>query len=318
VTQPAILLTGASSFVGAHLAAWFARAGYAVGALHSRPLDSYAPLQRARLDYAHAAGARLRQTDLLDPAGLEQLIADEQPRYFVHHAGWATRYAALDYDLDKGHAINVAPLTALYTALTKHGCKGIVMTGSSAEYSTSDAACTEDATCQPDMPYGLSKLAQSLRGRQLAMLTGLPTRVARLFIPFGAMDAPAKLLPQLRSALQQGQPTDLSPCTQTRDFIPIDDLCRGYEAILKALPDRPDGSFEIFNLCNGPATVRDMLLAMATHLKADAALLRFGAIDMRPGETLFSYGANAKAIRMLDWRPSDLDQAIRAFALAQD
>lgn len=318
MTQPVILLTGTSSFVGAHLAAWFVRAGYNVGALHSHALDSYAPLQRARLAYAQAAGAKLLQADLLEPAKLEQLIAQKRPQYFVHHAGWATRYAALDYDLGKGHEINVAPLTTLFGALATHGCKGIVMTGSSAEYSTSDTACAEDAACQPDMPYGLSKLAQSLRGRQLAMLTDLPTRVARLFIPFGAMDAPAKLLPQLRTALRQGQPTDLSPCTQTRDFIPIDDLCRGYEAILKALPGRNDGSFEIFNLCNGPTTVRDMLLAMATHLKVDPALLRFGAIDMRPGETQFSYGSNAKALRMLDWRASDLDQAIRSFALAQD
>lgn len=313
-----LVLTGASSFVGAHLAAHLAAAGHRVTALHSKPLESYDSLRHARLEFAMAAGAQLLRLDLTDADAVAAQIAAERPEWFVHHAGWATRYAAMDYDMETAHQVNVAPLHGLFRALAQHGCNGIVMTGSSMEYAASDAPCGEEDCCVPDSPYGIAKLTQTLRARQLGALTGLPVRVVRLFIPFGRLDAPSKILPSLRDALRRNMPLDLSPCTQIRDFTHVADICAGYLAVLENLPRSHDGSFEVFNLCGGPIRLADLLTSMADVLGANRSLLRFGAIAMRPGEPPASYGSYAKAVARLGWKPRPLSDALARYAREVD
>ena len=314
IPRSTILLTGVSSFVGAHLAAHFAKAGHNVLALHRDNADAGTDALRAsRLEHARAAGAELVALDILDGDALATLIAARRPTYCIHHAGWAVRYAALDYDLAQGDRVNVQPLQNLFEALAAHGCEGIVLTGSSAEYSSQEQPCREDDPCLPDLPYGLSKLAQTLRARQLSLLTGLPARVARVFIPFGELDAPGKLLPTVREALRARRPIELSPCTQVRDFVTVGDLVQGFALLLE---DCRRGGFDIVNLCGGEAVRLDALLrAMAAAMGAETSLLQFGAKAMRPGEPPVSVGDNQKAARMLDWHPEPALAAVARFAL---
>jgi nucleoside-diphosphate-sugar epimerase len=315
MTPPAtdpIVVTGVSSFVGGHLATHFARAGFDVVGTTSRPPAAYEPLRRARLDAAAAAGAALAPLELTAPRAIEAFIRARRPAVWIHHAGWATNYARPDYDLDRAHAVNVAPLGALYACCRACGCRGVIVTGSSAEYGDSDFACTEADPCWPATAYGLSKLAETIRARQLALEHGLPTRVARVFVPYGPMDSPAKLLPSVVRSLRAGEPIDLSPCRQSRDFLHVRDLVGGYEALVGDL-DR-QVPFDLFNLSSGRATpLKELLLALADLLEADAALLRFGARDMRPGEAPVSYGANDKARAILRWAPRPLHEGLRDY-----
>lgn len=306
MTRTAIV-TGTSSFVGAHLARAFADAGYAVTATHSRPRDGYDGIRAQRLDFA-AQSARLAQLDVTDETAVKAVARDVRPAVWVHHAGHATDYASPDYDAAMGRAVNVQPLDAIFAAMASKG-GGVIITGSSAEYPSSDDANHEDDTGQPETPYGLSKRDETERARDLAARTGVPTRIGRLYIPFGILDHPAKLLAQVISGLRAGKPVDLSPCTQQRDFVGIGDVT---DAWLKMARDLSRGGFDIFNICSGEATeLRALLQAVADVLGADDHLLRFGARPMRPGEPPVSFGANTKARRMLEWTPRALDVAIR-------
>ena len=306
MTQTAIV-TGTSSFVGAHLARAFADAGYAVTATHSRPRDGYDGIRAQRLDFA-AQSAALAQLDVTDETAVKALARRVRPTLWVHHAGHAADYASPDYDAERGRAVNVQPLDAIFAAMSDSG-GGVIITGSSAEYPSSDDANHEDDTGQPETPYGLSKRAETVRARDLAARTGVPTRIGRLYIPFGILDHPAKLLAQVISGLRAGTPVDLSPCTQRRDFIGVGDVT---DAWLKMARDLARGGFDVFNICSGEATeLRALLLAVADALGADDRLLRFGARPMRPGEPPVSFGANAKARRMLGWTPRALDRALR-------
>tara|TARA_R110000782_G_scaffold6616_2_gene22728 strand:+ start:47 stop:1006 length:960 start_codon:yes stop_codon:yes gene_type:complete len=306
MTQTAIV-TGTSSFVGAHLARAFADAGYAVTATHSRPRDGYDGIRAQRLDFA-AQSAALAQLDVTDETAVKALARRVRPTLWVHHAGHAADYASPDYDAERGRAVNVQPLDAIFAAMSDSG-GGVIITGSSAEYPSSDDANHEDDTGQPETPYGLSKRAETVRARDLAARTGVPTRIGRLYIPFGILDHPAKLLAQVISGLRAGTPVDLSPCTQRRDFIGVGDVT---DAWLKMARDLARGGFDVFNICSGEATeLRALLLAVADALGADDRLLRFGARPMRPGEPPVSFGDNTKAGRMLDWSPRALDVALR-------
>lgn len=308
-----VVVTGVTSFVGLHLAQDHVQRGHRVVAVTSRSRSVYEGIRAQRLN-ALDGRVEFAQADLTDGAAIAALVERTKPTLWLHHAGFAEGYGSLDYDIAKGFAVNVAPLTLLYTALAGSAC-GVIVTGSSAEYSSTDNANGEDDICWPDTPYGIAKLAETQRARQLAEHYRVPTRVARLYIPFGPLDNPEKLLAQVVTSLQAGKSVDLSPCSQRRDFIGISDLCAGYRLLEK---DFPRALFDVFNICSGRALeLRQFLLSIAARMKADPALLGFGKRTMRPGEAEVSFGSNARAARLLGWRPGDLAAAIDRDLLAQ-
>jgi len=307
-----IVVTGISSFIGVHLARFFAeKAGRVVGTI-SRHIDDYQGIRLQRIQAARDKDVDIQSLDLAETESMVTFIQTEKPDLWIHHAGWAAGYGDMDYDMQKGYAVNVASLGTFYPTLKACGCRGIIITGTSMEYSESDNACTEDDVCWPSTPYGLSKLMETCRARQLSEQYRMRTRVARIFIPFGPMDAPRKLIPSVAHALKTGVKIDLSPCLQKRDFIHVNDMLTGYEALIDDL-DR-DLDFDLFNLCSGEATeLRAFLGMFVSILEADPRLLLFGARSMRPGEAPVSYGSNKKAKTLLKWTPSPLKDSILAY-----
>jgi nucleoside-diphosphate-sugar epimerase len=302
------VITGVSSFVGMHLAWAFAGDGYDVIAVTSRPHESYEGIRGERLA-AISNNVKFSQCDLTNPAALDQLIADTKPDVWVQHAGYADNYASRDYDLAKSMAMNVVALEPLYKCLSGTEC-GVIVTGSSNEYTSSDDANRESDVCWPDMPYGVSKLAQTVEANRLALQYGVPTRVARIYIPVGPYDAPGKLIDSVIKAVVNGESIGLSPCTQKRDFLGVSDIASVY---LKLAFDFSRQTFDVFNVCSGEAKQLCSLLEdLCTIAGADPALLKFGAREMRPGEPMISYGDNAKAKDILSWQPQSLDITLRS------
>ena len=307
-----VVVTGVSSFIGAHLAMAFQAAGYRVVATLGRPETEYSGIRAGRIDWARRASVELRGLDLRDEKSVAGFIGAARPDLWIQHAGWATNYGSLDYDLAAGFETNVVALSGVYRALADCGCRGILVTGSSTEYSDSDAANREEDACWPATPYGLAKLAETVRARQLASCFGIPTRVARVYIPFGPLDAPGKLMSTVLHGLMRGEVIDLSPCTQQRDFVHVEELARGY--LMMAQDCRRDALFDVFNLCSGTATRLDeLLLGICGSMGASPELLRFGAKEMRPGEAPASFGSADKAANILGWRAPELDTMVQRY-----
>jgi nucleoside-diphosphate-sugar epimerase len=59
-----------------------------------------------------------------------------------------------------------------------------------------------------------------------------------------------------------------------------------------------------------------LLLAMAKSVGREPALLRFGAIPMRPGEPPISFGDNSKAQQLLNWQPRAAENSVRELLAA--
>ncbi|HUZ75358.1 MAG TPA: NAD(P)-dependent oxidoreductase [Stellaceae bacterium] len=309
-----VVITGVSSFIGCHLARRFAADGWRVIATHSLPVERYDGIRRRRLD-AIKDEVQFAALNLTDERAIDALVDRYAPELWLQHAGFAENYASPDFDVPRALAINVAPLYRLYRRLAGTGT-GVIVTGSSMEYTNSDQPNRETDPCWPATAYGMSKLAESVAARQLSALHDVPTRIARVYIPFGAFDDPRKLLPQVVAALRRRRPVDLSPCLQRRDFVSILDLVEGYGALAR---DLVHGGCEVFNICGGePTELRAFLLAIAARLEADAALLRFGARPMNPAEPPISFGSSEQARRRLGWTPSPLDETVRRDLLTAD
>lgn len=277
----AAVVTGSTSFLGAHLCIAFAEAGWRVVAARSKPDAFYDGIQAARL--AKIAGITTPAVfDITDAKAVADAAARHDPHLWLHHAGYVVGHAGNDFDLGKGMAVNVGSVPVLYKALEGSGA-GVIVTGSEAEYPPLNSPLCEDVAGTPRSPYGLSKFAETLASEQFSEIAGVPTRVARIFLPVGNMDHPGKLMPQVVKALRAGEAMGLSPCTQRRDLISVADVGRIYLALAEDI--RTKGGFGIYNAGTGTAPpLADALIALADILGADRALLKFGAHSMRPGE----------------------------------
>ncbi len=306
-----IAITGVRSFVGYHLAAGLSAAGHEVVALLG-PHHPAGGIRVERTERLARAGIAEATLDVTDAASVASCIATLRPDVFIQHEGYTTGYTSPDFDLRVAFSLNVEPLRAVFEALAACGGAAIV-TGSVSEYSDSDEPHREDEACVPSLPYGLSKLAETLYAQQLSQRLGVPARVARVFLPFGPLEEPERLLSALVDKLRHGQPIQLSPGHQRRDFIHTDDVVSLY---VRLVDDLARGGFDIFNVCSGESPeLRDVVLEFAAALGADPALCEFGAIPMRPGEAPVIRGSNAKA-RALGWAPMNWRDGVRKLCAA--
>lgn len=304
-----VVITGATSFIGAHLCLAFDAAGWRVVAARSKPDAAYSGIQAERLSVLpkDMTAAVFDITDARAVADTAQRFA---PDLWIQHAGYATNHAGADFDLARGLMINAGSIPPLFSALAGSTC-GVIVTGTEAEYPAGDTLRREDMTGTPRSPYGLSKLAATMAAEQYAQMTGVAARVARIFLPFGALDNPGKLFPASVAALAQGRPIKLSACDQIRDILGSADVCAAYLAIAA---DLGRGGYDVFNVSRGEAgSLRSTIEALANLMGADKALLRFGMLAQRPGEPMRIVGANTKARSVLGWEPRPL-----ATALASD
>jgi len=308
-----ILITGISSFIGFHLAKYFNKnENFEVIGTVTKNIFDYNGIQSTRLNILKKEGIIFEKLNLTDSNRVRAFIDATRPNIWINHAGYAENYGSSNYDLRKGMDINVYPLYTIYPALKQNGCEGIIITGTNAEYSDSNIANRETDICFPTMPYGLSKLMETLAAKQLSGYYDLATRVARVYLPFGPLDSPRKLLPYLISQLKKNQSIELSTCLQKRDFIYVEDLMRGYGALLGDFSR--NSVFDIFNLCSGKAArLKDLLLMVVSILGANPEILRFGARKIRPGEPNVFYGSIQKAIDIFDWKPSSLEEGLKHY-----
>lgn len=306
--NPIIAITGVSSFIGANLAVKYASEGFNVIGLVSESKSTYSNIRKKRLDLCEEKGVKLHEFDLKDENSIKYFFKQYKVDYFIHHAAWVKDANSLHFDLDAALSVNVLPLRIIFEELSKSSAKGIIVTGTNAEYGDKKNGCKESDICLPTTPYGLSKLCMTLTSFQLFNEFKLPTRIARIFNPLGALDNPKKLLPSIIHQISLNKTFDLSNCLQKRDFIYIGDLINGYYKLSEDL-DRKD--FDIFNLCSGEAiSVKDLLESIAKKMGKDNSLLNFGALPMRPGEPLIAYGNNQKAIDVLGWKASSIKDQI--------
>lgn len=304
-----IIITGVSSFIGIHLVKKFTLLGYRTIGTISKSKECYVEERLQRINLALNLGATIETLDLTCKKKVINFIKFHKPCYWIHHAGWAKDYHSKDYNLDIAYEVNISPLDYIYEALNSINCSGVVLTGSSAEYSNTLKPSKEEDICEPNMPYGVIKLNQTLKAKQLSKKFSIPTRVARVFIPFGILDAPSKLLPSVIVSLSKNKPIELSSCNQVRDFIYIDDLVQGYYLLIKDIEKREE--FDIFNLSSGePIKLKNLLLSIANKMDADPINFKFGSNQIREGESNIILGDNSKAKSILQWKPESLSNRV--------
>jgi dTDP-glucose 4,6-dehydratase len=157
-----------------------------------------------------------------------------------------------------------------------------------------DAAFTESTPYAPNSPYSASKAAADHLVRSYHHTYGLNTTISNCSNNYGPRQYAEKLIPVMISALLAGRALPVyGDGLNVRDWLHVDDHCRGIEAILMR------GKVgEVYNIgghseCENIKLVRLLCTIIDEEVRSSAQLrLRFpaaAAANARQSETLISY-----------------------------
>jgi len=239
---PIIAINGVSSFIGSHLAIHFLKKNYIVFGLISKPFKSYEAIRKKRLSICKKVGVKLKEINLLKKEKIRDFISHTKPDYFIHHAAWVKDANSINFDLQEALSVNVKPLRTLYEELSNSCAKGIIITGTNAEYGNKDIGCDELDICMPTTQYGLSKLCMTLTSYQLFQEYKLPTRIARIFNTYGSRMRinDGRAIPAFMGQVLRGESlTVFGDGNQTRSFCYIDDMTEGIYKLLHSTYTKP-------------------------------------------------------------------------------
>jgi nucleoside-diphosphate-sugar epimerase len=297
-----ILLTGATGFIGGRLARRLVSGGHEVISLGRRPCG--------------IAGVEDRVIERLEVPCIGEGLAGRRFDAVFHLA--AAGVAPEQRDAAKLFALNSELPAAIVAAAAAGGASAVVLAGSSAEYRQSGDGkpLTEQAPLETSRLYGASKAAGGRLALACGAGQGVAVGVARLFQVFGPGEPPHRLLTSLVEGLQRKQPVPLTPGSQVRDFVHVDDACSGMLALLAALRSGslPSGAY---NISTGKGrSVAEFARATAQLLKADEELLKFGALPLRPDDLPSVVGDASLIRRACSWAPTyTMEQGIEAALL---
>jgi UDP-glucose 4-epimerase len=178
-----------------------------------------------------------------------------------------------------------------------------IHTGSCSEYGAAETGhpITEDHPAKPSSLYGAAKLCASIYGAALAAQYRIPFFNLRLFGVFGPGESPHRVVPYLIAKLRAGQPVDLTPGCQVRDWLYEEDVV---DALLAAATSDTLGDGGVFNVCSCRGTsVRELAEQVADAMNKPRALLRFGSRPYRFDEPMWIVGDNRRFTAATSWQP---------------
>lgn len=297
------LVAGANGFVGSAVVRRLLADGWRVTAVVRR-----GGTDRSRL--AAQTGLDIAEVGEYTPAELRPVFA-HRPSVVLN---LASAGVAGKLDPDEAVAGNVTLLLNLLRVTGEVGVSRFVHTGSCFEYAPVPAGelMRETSAAVPWSVYGAAKLAATHLARTSAVGWKVPLVVLRLFGVYGPGEAPRRLLPYLIGKLRAGEPADLTPGTQVRDLLYIDDAAAAFATAADSPGVATDG--RVYNVCSGsPVAVRQVGEAVARLMGATPELLRWGAIPPRAEEPPWIVGDGEPFRTATGWRPSfDLTSGLRA------
>jgi UDP-glucuronate 4-epimerase len=247
----AVLVTGASGFVGLALTEALLTRGASVTAL-----DTAAPPAAARAHFATLPGRLATvQADVRDGAALRQAMegADCMIIAAAVTAGEAREVA----DPETVIAVNVGAVATAVRLAAGAGLRRVVHLSSVAAYGATEGTpgpLTEDLPCRPTALYGITKAAGEATALRLAALSGLDLVAVRLGTCFGPWEHATGLRDtlspqwQILTAARRGDPIVLES-DPVRDWLYVRDAAAGVLALL----DAPSLGHRVYNVGSGQA-----------------------------------------------------------------
>ncbi len=238
--MPTSFVTGAAGFIGSHVAEALVKKGHRVIALDdlSGGFTENVP-----------AGATFVEGSILDVALIDRLFKEHKFDYVFHLAAYAAE--GLSHFIKRFNYTNnlIGSVNLINAAVNTGSVKCFVFTSSIAVYGRNQVPMTEEATPQPEDPYGIAKFAVELDLKEAHEMFGLPYIIFRPHNVYGERqnigDPYRNVIGIFMNQILQNQPMSVfGDGQQTRAFSYIDDVA----PVIAASVEFPDSYNQVFNV----------------------------------------------------------------------
>jgi nucleoside-diphosphate-sugar epimerase len=282
-----IVLSGATGFIGSHLARLAVADGHAVSVIVRPGSD------RWRL---HDLGRQLSfiECDLGNLPAIEARLSRDRPDLCLHMAwrGWSGSLATVEE--------NIRSLSAgleFMRALAQLGCPRFVAAGTCFEYDTTYPLLSEGTPTQPHDLYGTCKGALFHVAEQFSRMTKMAVVWPRIFYSYGPYEDRRRLVPSIALALLRGEPAATTAGEQVRDYLHVEDVASAIWTVAQT------DFVGAVNIASGiPITVKSIVeeIGLATG-RPD--LIRIGALPYREGEPMLIRADASLLQARFPWKP---------------
>lgn len=292
------LVTGGAGFIGSHVVAGLLDRGERV-----RVLDNLSTGRRDKLE----AAAQGRPVELIEG----DLARQEDCRRAVEGVSYVLHQGAIrsvPKSMDKPQPTNEANVTGTLNLLVEAkaaGVKRLIYASSSSVYGNSKVfPQREDMRPEPLSPYAVSKLAAEHYCQVWARSFGLETVSLRYFNVFGPRQDPESLysavVPKFMEQALAGGPLDVHwDGRQSRDFTHVSNVVHANLLAAKAPAAKVAG--QVMNVAN--RKTHSLLEMVKVIERLCGRKLERRHHPMRPGDVRKTYAENAKAKKLLGYKP---------------
>lgn len=283
-----ILLTGATGFLGSHVARYLLACNCHVAALVRSPANSWR-IADILPDFHVISG------NLADLSNVADEINAFAPEVTIHLAwyGVGNRYRNNPQQVTNLHAsLN------LLEVVRAAGCHSWVGLGSQAEYGICNQAVSEELPTNPVTMYGVTKLCSCLLTQQLCDLHGMRFVWLRLFSAYGPADSPGWMIPYVILTLLHGKRPALSAGEQRWDYLFVEDAAE----VIYRVAVKPDVQ-GVFNLGSGEAHTVRSIVERIRDLIDPQLPLGFGEVPYRPDQIMHLQADISRLREATGWSP---------------
>jgi dTDP-glucose 4,6-dehydratase len=237
--------------------------------------------------------------DICDQRLVDSIVQEEMPDAIVHLAA----ESHVDRSILSPEPVmrtNLDGTFSLLEAARNRGTARFVHVSTDEVYGSLEAPleAVETSPLNPSSPYSASKAGSDLLARSYFVTYRTPVVITRASNNYGPYQFPEKLIPLMISNAMEDRPLPVyGDGMQVRDWLYVDDHCRG---ILAALRHGRDG--EIYNIGGNRSLPNlDVVRMVLALTKKPVSLIQY--ITDRPGHDRRYALSSEKLMRETAWRP---------------
>lgn len=313
-----VLLTGATGFIGMHLAERLALKGYQVIGLDN--LNDYYELQlkKDRLQQLERLdNFTFIECDLIDKNKLDEIFEQYRPQYVINLAA----QAGVRYSIENPYAYLDSNLTGflnILEACRHYPVQHLLYASSSSVYGGNKVApfSTNHNVDHPVSLYAATKKSNELMAHTYSHLYDIPTTGLRFFTVYGPWGRPDMAYFSFTKDIIEGKSIKVfNHGKMERDFTYIDDIVEG---ITKLIPRAPEPNpewdestdelgasfapYRVYNIGNNqPVQLMKFINVLEEKIGKEA---NKQYMEMQPGDVLRTYADVSELERDIEFKPS--------------
>ena len=242
---------------------------------------------------------RFVQGDICDHALVDSLLAEERPDAVVHFAA----ESHVDRSILSPEPVIQTNLRGTFTLLEgarKHRLGRFLHVSTDEVYGSLEAPLEagENYPLNPSSPYSASKAGSDLLARSYFVTYKMPVVITRASNNYGPYQFPEKLIPlMISNALEDRSLPVYGDGQQVRDWLYVDDHCRGILAVLRGGRDG-----EIYNIGGNRSLPNlDVVRQVLALTGKPESLIQY--VTDRPGHDRRYALSSEKLMRETGWQP---------------